>query len=212
MQFSLNIASTILLMTVSATAIGAVPEDSLRAAAAGRLSMVADAELAINPVTSAVRHARFQPGVVVSDGTTITEKAELFLVRYGQAFGVDAPGIELEQIRERIDGLGHTHLVFDQVHRGVPVFGARMGLHFDSSGELIAANANVVPDIEVRLMTPDLTEERARGLALLLVAKQQGVIPTDLEVSQTELVIFHDGVIWGRQGDAHLTWHLEVTD
>ena len=141
MRFSLNIASTILLMTVSATAIGAVPEDSLRAAAAGRLSMVADAELAINPVTSAVRHARFQPGVVVSDGTTISEKAELFLLRYGQAFGVDAPGIELKQIRERTDGLGHTHLVFDQVHRGIPVFGARMGLHFDSSGELISANA-----------------------------------------------------------------------
>ena len=108
----------------------------------------------MNPVTDAVRHARFQPGVVVSDGGTIVEKAELFLLRHGRAFGVEAPGIELEKIRERIDGLGYTHLVYDQLHRGVPVFGARMGLHFDGSGELVAANASVVPDIGLKRVTP----------------------------------------------------------
>jgi len=174
--------------------------------------MVADVEVTMNPVTDTVRHARFQPGVVVSDGGTIVEKAELFLIRHGRAFGVDAPGIELEKIRERIDGLGYTHLVYDQLHRGVPVFGARMGLHFDGSGELVAANASVVPDIGLKRVTPYLTVDEARERAQILVAKQQNMTRSELFVPVAELVIFHDGVIWGRKGDAHLTWRLEVTD
>ena len=38
----------------------------------------------------------------------------------------------------------HTHLVYDQVHSGIPVFGARLGLHFDDRGELIRANGNLL--------------------------------------------------------------------
>jgi len=213
MNSSLKLTLTLLLTTAPLSqAIAAVPQAAERADAITRLSSVAEVEPAMNPVTGTVRQARFQSGAVVSDGATIDEKSELFLLRHGAAFGVDAPGVELVQIRERTDGLGHTHLVYDQVHRGVPVFGGRMGLHFDGASELVAASSSVVPVSGVKRISPDLDVDRARERARQLVAKQQGLDSLDLEVPVSELVVFHDGVIWGREGATHLTWKLEVTD
>jgi len=212
MKFSLKTTLALLLATTPLSALAAVPQADLRVDAINRLSAVAEGEPAINPVTGVLRQARFQPGAVVSDGTTLEEKSELFLLRHGAAFGVDAPGIELEQIRERIDGLGHTHLIYDQVHRGVPVFGGRMGLHFDGAGELVAANSSVVPVSGLKRVSPDLDSDQTRERARLLIAKQQGLDALDLEVPIAELVVFHDGVIWGREGGTHLAWQLEVTD
>ena len=213
MHSSLKITLALLLTTASfSSATAAVPQAALRSDAITRLSSVAEIEPVMNPATGMVRQARFQPGAVVNDGGTVEEKSELFLLRHGAAFGVDAPGAELDQIRERTDGLGHTHIVYDQIHRGVPVFGGRMGLHFDGAGDLVAANSSVVPVNGVKRVTPELDVDQARERARLLVAKQQGLDPLDLEVSIAELVVFHDGVIWGREGATHLTWQLEVSD
>jgi len=213
MKLSLKLTLVLLLTTIPfSSAIEAVPQSALRADAITRLSSVAEVEPAMNPVTETVRQARFQPGAVVSDGASVDEKSELFLLRHGAAFGVDAPGIELEQVRRRTDGLGHTHLIFDQVHRGVPVFGGRMGLHFNGSGELVAASSTVIPVSGVKRISPALGADQARERGRLLVAKQQGMDPLGLEVSLSELVVFHDGVIWGRDGNTHLTWQIEVTD
>jgi Zn-dependent metalloprotease len=212
MNFRLLLASVLLLTTLGFSANAASPQTALRADAITRLSSVAEVEPTMNPVTGAVRLARFRPGAVVSDGKTLEEKSDLFLLRHGTAFGIDAPGIELERIRERIDDLGHTHLIYDQVHRGVPVFGGRMGLHFDDAGELVAANSSLVPVTPVGRVSPGLGVDQARERARLLVAKQQGVDALDLEVSIAELVVFHDGLIWGRDGSTHLTWRIEVTD
>ena len=211
MQFHVRTLFLILVSTVAGAAFGAVESDP-GAAAVRRLAGVTDAEVVVNRVTGSVRHARFEPGAVVSDGSSTKEKAELFLLRHGKAFGIESPGVELVQIRERTDRLGHTHLVFDQVHRGVPVFGARMGLHFNSMGELVTANATVLPKIAVNRVTPEISAEQARNHARALVAKQQSLDPTALAVPDAELVIFNDGVIWGREGLTHLAWRFEVTD
>jgi Zn-dependent metalloprotease len=212
MHFSRKAASTIFAITVSCSAFAADPPAAVRADAITRLTSVAAVEPAMNPVTGMVRQARFQPGNVVSDGNTMEEKGELFLLRHGAAFGIDAPAIELEQIRTRVDRLGHTHFIYDQIHRGVPVFGGRMGLHFDDAGELIAANSSLVPVSGVKRVSPEIDAVQARERARLLVAKQKKVDHLGLDVTTAELVVFHDGVIWGRQGDTHLAWQLEVTD
>ncbi len=212
MQFNLKAAPAIVLVSVSVVATAAAPSETQRASGIRRLAAVASAEPAINPITGAVRQVRFEPGAVVADGATEAEKAELFLLRHGEAFGIDAPAVELEQIRERTDRLGYSHVVFDQVYRGIPVFGGRMGLHFDASGELIAANASVLPAVAVGRVTPDLPSDLAREQMRRLVAKQQNADPATLTTPVAELVIFDDGIIWGRLGQRHLAWKIDVTD
>ena len=212
MRLNLKTALTLALMAISTAAHAAAPPASRRAAAIDELAALAIADVALNPVTRSVRHVRFSPGVIVSDGETVAEKAELFLLRHGDAFGIDAPALELEPLQERTDRLGHRHLFFDQVYRGIPVFGGRMGLHFDDSGELIAASATVVPDIGVGRVTPEVSADLIRSRMRQLVAKQHDMHPDDLMAPVADLVIFHDGLIWGRAGESHLAWKIEVTD
>jgi len=201
-----------ILLTTAAGTVFATEASEYRSTAARQLVDAADVETVVSHLTGTVRHARFKPGAVVDDGRSMEEKAEMFLLRHGKAFGIDAPGIELERIRERTDRLGHTHLIYDQLHRGVPVFGARMGLHFDAQGELVSANTTALPVVGLDRVTPDVDADRARNRARLLVAKQQDTDPSVLEVPVATLVIFDDGVIWGRKGRTHLAWQLEVTD
>jgi len=204
--------SVIILITISAVAFAAAPPDAERAAAVSRLAEHADSPVAVDPVTGAVRLARFAPGAVAADGRSTADKAEIFLLRHGSAFGIDAPKMDLTQARERTDRLGFRHLVRDQVFRGIPVFGGRMGLHFDAAGELVAANSSIVPGIAVDRITPDIPADLARDRMRTLVAKQKNVDPADLTAPAAELVIFDDGVIWGRVGRPHLAWMIEVTD
>lgn len=207
-----TISVSFVLCSVLTAPLGAAQAPDRHRAAAERLTALTGAEVTMNRATGVVRHARFVPGTVADDGATRTEKAELFLLRYGAAFGVDSPEIELEPVADRTDRLGHDHLVYRQRHRGVPVFGARMGLHFDASDRLVAANGTVVPDLDGVAASPDLAEARARDLGRSIVAKQHLVDRATLAVPLAELVVFHDGVIWGRDGRAHLAWHLEVSD
>ena len=212
MRLNLKTALTLALIAISTAAHAAAPPAAQRAAAIDELTALAGADVAVNSVTGSVRHVRFEPGVMVSDGETVVEKTELFLLRHGNAFGIDAPALQLEPLRDRTDRLGHRHVVFDQVYRGIPVFGGRMGLHFDAAGDLIAAGATVVPDISVGRVTPDVPENLVRARMTRLVAKQHDMHPDDLTVPVAEMVVFHDGLIWGRAGESHLAWRIEVTN
>jgi Zn-dependent metalloprotease len=201
-----------LILSISSAAGAASSTPTTRAAAADRLVAGTGAKTASDRVTGAVRHASFQPGRVVADAATIDEKAELFLLRHGPAFGVDAPDAQLDLTVEKVDRLGHTRRAYAQTHRGVPVFGGRLSLHFDPQDELVAASGSVLPDIDIEDTRPALKRDEAARIARTLVAKQHGIDASELNATEPELTVFHDGIIWGRSGDYHLTWKLEVAN
>ncbi len=159
-----------------------------------------------------IRSAAFASGAVAADGSNVAEKAELFLQRYGRAVGIAAPLADLSEPEVAGDRLGHVRVAYCQLYRGVPVFGARLHLHVDDRGELVGATSSVVPDIGLATVTPTLGVDRAERLARALVAKQQDVQADHLRLEASELVIFNDGVIWGRSGSDHLAWQILVTD
>jgi len=206
------ITVSILMIAIAATAFATQTSPSSRSEAIDAMLGAVEADVALNPVTGTVRHARFTSGSVVPEPATKQEKAEHFLIRHGRAFGIDAPGSQLELKREQLDQIGHSHLVYDQFHRGIPVFGGRFALHFDATGELIAANGSVLPDIAVGNVRPDLSDVEAREIGRLVVAKQHDVELASLGIESVELVIFNDGISWGRAGAYHLSWSMEVTN
>jgi Zn-dependent metalloprotease len=207
-----RLLATLLAVAAVAAPCSAAAAPPERAEAVRSLTAAAVGPVTLDRVAGTVRHAGFAPGAVATDGATPTEKAELFLLRHGASLGIDAPALELVEREERRDGLGRTRLVFDQVHRGVPVFGGRLSLHFNDGGELIAVAAGIVPDVAVDEVSPRLSAESAGRLGRAMVGKRHGLDPNALAVGATELVIFNDGVIWGRPGLAHLCWRLEVGD
>jgi hypothetical protein len=60
--------------------------------------------------------------------------------------------------------------------------------------------------------TPGIAADVAATTMLNLVAKQHRIDVTRLEVTLAELVIFHDGAVWGRPGTGRLAWHLVISD
>jgi len=203
---------TILSIAIAATTQAAQNHTISREAAINEMTSALKAEVTTHPVTGTVRHARFKAGQVVPEATGMHEKAEHFLIRHGRAFGIDSQGSQLELKREQLDRIGHSHLVYDQVHRGVPVFGGRLAIHFDAAGELVAANGSILPDITINGVRPALSSMRAQNLGLAIVAKQHDAEPDTLSAEGIQLVVFNDGIIWGRAGDDHLSWTMLVTD
>jgi Zn-dependent metalloprotease len=205
-------AAVILLTAGVSPAVAEQRSEAERSRSIDWMIASTDAEVRVHPITGTVRNARFSAGRVAADAQDAQTKAESFLLRHGRAFGIDAPASQLELERDSVDRVGHQNLVYGQVHDGVPVFGGRLAIHFDETGELIAATSSVLPDIGVSTVVPSLSAARAEDIARSIAAKHHGVAAGDLSIAESELVVFNDGIAWGLDGRDHLTWRVEVTN
>lgn len=68
-----------------------------------------------------------------------------FVNKYGDLFGVSDPATQLLVSRATTDSLGHIHTKYEQVHRGVEVFGGVLLIHQNATGSLVAANGHFFP-------------------------------------------------------------------
>src|SRR6185295_9550245 len=93
-------------------------------------------------------------------GASAAEQAKAFLAAYGGVFGIDSVEGQLLARGERTDMLGFKHAFFQQVHNGVPVFGAELQGHVDREGRLVAVNGTSVPGISVET-TPRRSQAEA---------------------------------------------------
>jgi Zn-dependent metalloprotease len=58
-----------------------------------------------------------------------------------QVHGLSAPSSELRWRRNRVDGRGVTHVKFDQVYRGLPVFEGEAIAHVEADGNVTVTDA-----------------------------------------------------------------------
>ena len=131
-----------------------------------------------------------------------------FLRDYGALFGISNPGEELGTARMSKDRIGGTHLSYRQYYRGVPVFGAELKTHYDSSDNLVVANGTFVPDIAVN-PTPTRSADDAGRLAIARVANDLGK-PAKLAAAKPNLMIYRTGLAQGVAGANHLAWEVVV--
>jgi Zn-dependent metalloprotease len=137
-------------------------------------------------------------------------KAGAFFSRFGGTFGVtDARQLHLTG-RFR-DAYGATHLVYDQVYRGVPAFGAQVRAHLDADGRLTAVDGVFVPRLNLST-APRLSAARAGRLAIREVVADSPEAPdgttarvhaADLRAS-ARLTIYRTGLI--RTSPAPISW------
>ena len=97
--------------------------------------------------------------------TSASATAQAFLQRYGAAFGVNDPINQLQFQTEQTDGLGLTHVRYQQVHRGVPVFAAELNVHLNNVGEVQVINGVVLPDLTIDVH-PRIDPTAAERIAL----------------------------------------------
>ncbi|MCH8242919.1 MAG: M4 family metallopeptidase [Planctomycetes bacterium] len=131
-----------------------------------------------------------------------------FFVRYGSLFGVTAPDDELNVQDQRIDAFGHTRTTFRQVYKDVPVFGALLRVHADSTNRIIAVNGTFVPDLKLATI-PTLSDAEASKIAVRTIIKQSdGGI--DLFAVAAKLYVYRLNLARGVPGSNHLVYEVEV--
>jgi Zn-dependent metalloprotease len=146
-------------------------------------------------------------------------KAKGFFAEYGGLFGVRNANTELAELSTFTDGQGYTHISYQQVHRGVPVFAAILQAHVSSSNDLTAMNGVFVPDINVNT-NPSFNgaEAAERALADVLANPPQNeVTGTSIDVSGVSanaatLYVYRDGLIQDVNGPNLLVYEVEVTN
>lgn len=182
--------------------------DRLVAAAQGR------AQVSRHTVTGAARFVHFPAGSLpaLTDKASVAAEADAFFSTYGAAFGVADSSRQLRRLDQRNDG-HMQHVIFQQVHEGIPVFGGELRAHFDADGRLLAANGTFLPELEVDTR-PSWSRDAAIAKAIRLVEGQHaGEIRTlDLAAVQVGLRIYQQGLLQGVAGTRHLVYEVEVAN
>ena len=190
-----------------------------------------DARVSVDPVSGAARFVRLEPGsaahAMAPSGAAADRALDFFRV-YGGAFGCSDADAELQATRTIRDAHGNEHATFQQMHKGVPVFGGELRAHFNSQGDLFAVNGNFVA-IDKLDTNPTLTPEAAAARAIRAVALEQfkrakteaelggDVSAPDesiekLSAAATALTVFQAGLLRGTPGPVYLAYEVEVVD
>lgn len=157
------------------------------------------------------------PDVVAGDRGEALGKADAYLKRFSNAFGV--PRGQLERSEVHSDRYGWS-VTYTQSYNGVPVFASELKAHVDKSGDLTAVNGFVAPDASKVATTPRVTEEQAAERALTMVKErpsgyEDGLpegLTKGLEVVKNDLMIYRMGTTRGIPGKSKLAWVVEVSN
>ncbi|RJQ48024.1 MAG: hypothetical protein C4534_00090 [Gaiellales bacterium] len=122
--------------------------------------------------------------IEIAGGGTPEDKAFAFLDANTALYGGIDPKAELVAASAETDPLGMTHVRLDQIHQGVPVYGADLAVHFTAAGAIAAANGRFVPGIDVSV-DPVVDENTAATAAL----EAFGLEEDAAAVESVELVI-----------------------
>lgn len=111
------------------------------------------------------------------------------------------PKSELELIDARTDELGQSHLRFQQVYQGYPVWGADLYLHYSAGGALTVLNGRWQPTPVGMSLNFALSKEQAVAKA----AAYLGIEAKTAHIWQADQVIYIDD-----RGKAAPAWHIEL--
>jgi len=166
--------------------------------------------------TGVYNSVRARSGLLAASNALLTPEAQAraFLSAHGGVFGMSdteralaaaaGPTSSLQLVRVVTDGVGQTHVKFDQRYQGMSVFGAQIVVHLSSTG-VKAANGDYVPGVNVGT-SPKITAARAGELALAAVAQ------SSLNIASSKLIVYRTGLLEGYRGYSTLAHAVEVTN
>ncbi len=168
-------------------------------------------KVSIAPQTGMARFVRLTAGQAdrlarQAGGRGATERhAAVFFGEHGSLFGVRDASAELALAKTQTDYLGTTHMSYDQVYRGIPVFAGVLRVHFDAQGLITAANGTFIPDIALNAVPSRSAAEAAR-------VAETDVNGAGAVAVNTTLYVYRENLARGIPGDNHLAYEVEVSN
>jgi Zn-dependent metalloprotease len=144
-------------------------------------------------------------------GAQSAEAAGMAVIRrYAGQFGVQDPGrnLRLDRIQEEAGG---TTLRYQQEYRGVPVVGGEMVINTDETGNVLSLNGEVSPDLALPSVTPSISAEAARQIAMAGMQAWHGIAPDHARSTDPELWIYDERIFHESDKPAILVWRLELS-
>lgn len=115
------------------------------------------------------------------------QNAKKFLNKHKHFFQMNNPTTDLTEIRSNTDELGMTHIRFQQTKNGIPVEHHQLNVHFNEENEIVAVNGTFntkVDELHINT-TPGIEQSTA-----LQIAKEEVNAPEEVDIEQSELVIY----------------------
>lgn len=114
-----------------------------------------------------------------------------FIVRHRDAFGLSEPGAEL--LVSRVETAeGASRVVFQQLYKGIPIWGRKLVMDVNADGELVVAVSRVGRVKDIRTGPAVSGEEAVRTVEAEWVKSRKG----DLPPCARELVIYRGALAY----------------
>lgn len=136
------------------------------------------------------------------------DRARYFLSLYGALAGISDPVAQLHTRRVSRDRSGRTHVHLDQVHRGLPVFGARLVVHMSDQG-ITGLSGVFVDGLDTLPTTPAMSVAALRERAVAAARKAHPQAAA-LNIESTRLMVYRSGLLKGVAGENHLAYEAFV--
>ncbi len=125
--------------------------------------------------------------------------------RYGAALGIDKATDTLRPVAASSDAKGFRHLRYVQVHQGVEVFDAELGVHVKpATGEIVAIGDGVVPRLGKVATTPTVSAAQATATAKRSLPRGS--------VERTARLVLFPTTRAGWAPSATLAWVVQLRD
>jgi Zn-dependent metalloprotease len=144
----------------------------------------------------------------LDDSSQVTNQ---FFKDYGVNFGIKNSSQELTLLKEQDDDLGMSHMRYNQIFKGVPVFGAQLSLHLNDDLSVSSAGGNFLPDMSINTR-PTISASQAQSTASKMAKSQFGIAsPVS---GRAQLVIFNESIFNPdpSKNNNILVWETMVTD
>ena len=152
----------------------------------------------------------------------LVAKSDAFFAQSSALFGLDSTTTALTLTTSTRDSYGYTLVSYQEVYRGVPIFGGILRSHFNDAGQLTAVNGVAIPTINLNHSkfntVPTLSAQEAIDHAIAAV--QQAVAEespaaaatsaTALTADSAILYLYQAGLVQGVAGPLKLTYRVTV--
>jgi predicted small secreted protein len=144
-------------------------------------------------------------------GALSVEAAGMTIIRrYAGQFGLQDPTRNLRLVRTQKEANGST-LRYQQQYRGVPVVGGEMLVNTDEGGNILSLNGEISPDLALSSVTPTISAEQAREIALRGMQEWYAIPPEEAEAAVPELWIYDERIFHESTKPVVLVWRMEVS-
>jgi len=111
-----------------------------------------------------------------------------FICAHHSLFQLNAPSEELSVASRQTDDLGFTHIKFQQVYKGIPVWASEINLHLNQQDHVYLVQGRYIPTPDKINTQPAVSEKEATDA----VAEKLGKAKSGCPGCRSEIIVFAD--------------------